>query len=75
MYRIHYLLVGFTHPTPVQRAVIPRLLNGENLVMAASTGSGKTLAYTLPAIQNLIMQEQQVNKTTLTNNQGEGYKL
>ena len=29
---------GFTTPTPVQRAVIPRLLGGENLVMAASTG-------------------------------------
>jgi ATP-dependent RNA helicase RhlE len=41
--------------------VIPRLLNGENLVMAASTGSGKTLAFTLPVIQTLISQEQQVS--------------
>ena len=51
---------GFLTPTPVQKAVIPRLLNGENLVMAASTGSGKTLAFTLPVIQTLISQEQQV---------------
>jgi ATP-dependent helicase YprA (DUF1998 family) len=51
---------GFDLPTPVQKAVIPRLLNGENLVMAASTGSGKTLAFTLPVIQTLISQEQQV---------------
>ena len=51
---------GFITPTPVQKAVIPRLLNGENLVMAASTGSGKTLAFTLPVIQTLISQEQQV---------------
>ena len=28
--------------------------------MAASTGSGKTLAFTLPVIQTLISQEQQV---------------
>lgn len=31
---------GFTEPTPVQKAVIPRLIAHENLVMAASTGSG-----------------------------------
>lgn len=60
-----YLLVrssGFDTPTPVQKAVIPRLLNGENLVMAASTGSGKTLAFTLPVIQTLISQEYQVTQ-------------
>lgn len=55
------IYTGFHTPTPVQKAVIPRLLNGENLVMAASTGSGKTLAFTLPVIQTLISQEQQVS--------------
>lgn len=55
------ICIGFHTPTPVQKAVIPRLLNGENLVMAASTGSGKTLAFTLPVIQTLISQEQQVS--------------
>jgi len=49
----------FIEPTAVQRAVIPRLLNGENLCMAASTGSGKTLAFTVPVLQNLQIQEQQ----------------
>lgn len=44
-------------PTPVQKAVIPRLLSKENVVMAASTGSGKTLAYALPTIQSLQTQE------------------
>jgi superfamily II DNA/RNA helicase len=39
--------------------VIPKLLNGINVVMAASTGSGKTLAYTLPVIQKLHLQEQE----------------
>lgn len=58
--------VGFHTPTPVQKAVIPRLLNGENLVMAASTGSGKTLAFTLPVIQTLISQEQQVSTEAYT---------
>jgi len=50
---------GWTQPTPVQKAVIPRLLGGENLVMAASTGSGKTLAFVLPALQKIATQEQQ----------------
>ena len=48
---------GLNNPTAVQKVVIPRLINGENLVMAASTGSGKTLAYMLPAIQSLLIQE------------------
>lgn len=46
-------------PTPVQASVIGRLLNRDNIVMAASTGSGKTLAYTLPVIQNMIKQEKE----------------
>lgn len=50
-------MIEITIPTPVQKAVIPRLLNGENLVMAASTGSGKTLAYLLPIVQLLQTQE------------------
>lgn len=57
------LYPGFTEPTPVQKTVIPRLLNNENLVMAASTGSGKTLAFTLPILQTLISQEELVNFT------------
>jgi len=52
-------LKGFTSPTPVQNSLIPRLLTGENMVMAASTGSGKTLAFCLPVVQNLLLQEEQ----------------
>ena len=50
--------ININTPTPVQKTVIPRLLAGENIVMAASTGSGKTFAFALPAIQNMIIQEQ-----------------
>ena len=48
---------GISIPTPVQRAVIPRLLYNEDIVMAASTGSGKTFAYILPTLQALHGQE------------------
>jgi len=50
---------GFIAPTAVQKAVIPRLLTGENIVIASSTGSGKTLAYTLPVIQTLLQHEEE----------------
>lgn len=44
--------LGFETPTPVQEAVIPRLLNGrKDLVGLAQTGTGKTAAFGLPVIQ------------------------
>lgn len=48
--------MNFVQPTAVQRAIIPRLLAKESIVMAASTGSGKTLAFLLPVLQILLQQ-------------------
>ena len=42
---------GFTEPTPIQKALLPVLLKGENAIASAQTGSGKTLAYLLPILQ------------------------
>ncbi len=41
--------IGYHKPTDVQKQVIMRVLNGEDLVVQADTGSGKTasLAYLL----------------------------
>eukprot|EP00978_Attheya_sp_CCMP212_P009461 scaffold22356_cov53-Attheya_sp.AAC.13 len=46
-------------PTPVQKLVIPPLLqpNGPSLAFCAATGSGKTLAYLLPMVQQLRSEE------------------
>jgi len=44
---------GFVEPTPIQKALLPVLLKGENAVASAQTGSGKTLAYLLPALQQI----------------------
>jgi len=44
-------------PAPVQAESIPKLLAGEDLVIAAETGSGKTLAYALPLVQQLQVLE------------------
>ncbi|CAK0842729.1 unnamed protein product, partial [Prorocentrum cordatum] len=43
--------VSLISPAPVQAQCIPRILEGEQLVIAAETGSGKTLAYVLPLLQ------------------------
>lgn len=47
---------GFTEPTPVQRAVIPAALAGQDLLVAAATGSGKTAAFLLPVMQRLLAE-------------------
>jgi ATP-dependent RNA helicase RhlE len=44
---------GFAEPTPIQKALLPVLLKGENAIASAQTGSGKTLAYLLPALQQI----------------------
>lgn len=44
---------NFKNPSPIQRAAIPRQLNGESIIVHAQTGSGKTLAYLLPITEQL----------------------
>ncbi len=48
---IDYL--GFKHPTPIQSAVIPISLTGQDVVGLAQTGSGKTAAFSLPLAERL----------------------
>jgi superfamily II DNA/RNA helicase len=43
-------------PTPVQRATIPAVLDGRDVLACAQTGSGKTLAFVLPLLQHLQRQ-------------------
>jgi ATP-dependent RNA helicase RhlE len=40
--------LNFTHPTPIQAAVIPAALAGRDIIGLAQTGSGKTAAFSLP---------------------------
>jgi ATP-dependent RNA helicase DeaD len=39
---------GYTHPTPIQEAVIPPALAGKDVIGQAQTGTGKTAAFILP---------------------------
>lgn len=50
--------MGFEEPTPIQRQVIPQLLEEEtDLVGLAQTGTGKTAAFGLPLIELVEEQE------------------
>ena len=45
--------LGYEEPTPIQRATIPPLLAGRDLMGQAATGTGKTAAFALPLLQRL----------------------
>src|SRR5690348_2920439 len=46
--------LGYSHPTPVQRAVFEPAVRGRNLVVQARTGTGKTAAFGLPIVDQLV---------------------
>ncbi|KAL8143359.1 hypothetical protein V2J09_016391 [Rumex salicifolius] len=50
------------NPTPIQRAAIPLILQGKDVVARAKTGSGKTFAYLLPLLQKLFADSSSRNK-------------
>ena len=42
---------GYSEPTAIQRAAIPALLQGRDVLASSPTGSGKTAAFVLPLLQ------------------------
>jgi ATP-dependent RNA helicase DeaD len=57
--------VGFERPTGVQRAAIPPLLAGRDVVVQSQTGTGKTAAYAIPLIQRIDTNERNVQAIVL----------
>ncbi len=49
--------MGFETPTPVQQQAIPYVLEGSDVIAAASTGTGKTAAFLLPVLSRLGKRE------------------
>ena len=45
--------MGYTEPTPIQAAVIPEVLGGNDVVGQAQTGTGKTAAFGIPIVEAL----------------------
>lgn len=46
--------LGYTTPTPIQTALIPTMLTGQDVIGQAQTGTGKTAAFALPMLHNLV---------------------
>ena len=44
---------GYLEPTPIQKAAIPLVLSGKDLMATAQTGTGKTAAFALPMLHLL----------------------
>jgi len=44
---------GYETPTPIQKAAIPHVLAGRDVLGCAQTGTGKTAAFALPILQDL----------------------
>ncbi|MEA3439737.1 MAG: DEAD/DEAH box helicase [Chloroflexota bacterium] len=56
---------GYTNPTPIQSAVIPVMLTGQDVIGQAQTGTGKTAAFALPILHNLAQNQGHVQSLVL----------
>ena len=57
--------LGYEEPTPIQRAAIPALLAGRDLVGQAATGTGKTAAFALPVLQRVLREGERAEPLAL----------
>ncbi|MBY0491606.1 MAG: DEAD/DEAH box helicase [Gemmatimonadaceae bacterium] len=53
--------LGYEEPTPVQRAAIPPLLDGRDVLAQAATGTGKTAAFSLPLLTRIANGQRSVD--------------
>ena len=58
--------LGYEEPTPIQRAAIPPIIAGHDLLGQAATGTGKTAAFALPALQRIDPDEVRREPIALT---------
>ena len=56
---------GYTQPTPVQEATIPRFKNGIDLLVQAQTGTGKTAAFGIPIVEKMDLARSGVQALVL----------
>ncbi|MCB9016663.1 MAG: DEAD/DEAH box helicase [Lentimicrobiaceae bacterium] len=56
------LAQNYTQPYPIQKEVIPAVMDKKDVLGIAQTGSGKTAGYVLPILMNLMSQPLSVNR-------------
>jgi ATP-dependent RNA helicase RhlE len=61
--------LGFSETRPIQSAVIPLALVGNDLIACAATGTGKTVAFVVPMVQWLLSPERRIrgDSSSVTN--------
>lgn len=59
-------VLKYTEPTPVQKEVLPILLNEKDIVVKSQTGSGKTAAFGIPLAQLVDWEERAPQALVLT---------
>ena len=57
--------LGFSHPTPVQRACFEPAAAGRDMVVQARTGTGKTAAFGLPIVDRLVKTDDDRTQTLI----------
>jgi len=55
--------MGFEAPTGIQRAAVPLILSGKDVLAQSPTGSGKTVAYLSPIAQMLKQRASRVSRS------------
>ena len=58
--------LGYITPTPIQSAIIPLMLSGQDVIGQAQTGTGKTAAFGLPILHQLDPQASGIQSLVLT---------
>ena len=48
---------GYVNPTEIQERAIPQVLMGRDLLGCAQTGTGKTAGFTLPMLQQFLVND------------------
>ncbi len=57
--------LGYTKPTPIQSAIIPVMLTGQDVIGQAQTGTGKTAAFSLPILHKLVPEKKKVQSLVM----------
>ena len=57
--------MGFSEPTPIQKEVLPLMLEGRDCVAQAPTGTGKTCAFGIPLVERVDPEDESVQALVL----------
>lgn len=57
--------VGYENPSPIQEEAIPKALEGKNIIARAKNGTGKTAAYSIPLLQRIDVEKDELQALVL----------